>query len=179
MKKILLFVVLLLSLSACSLSNTPTGKVEAYLNQYNSLSDNVKVDMESKVTSENLSSDNADIYRNVLTRQYQDMKYEVKDEKIDGENATVIVKVTVYDLYKIDRDAYNYLNDHQDEFTTDGIYDNDKYNQYKLDNMLKTNEKISYEVEFKLNKKDGNWVLENPDRVVLEKLHGLYNYENK
>lgn len=109
MKKILLFVVLLLSLSACSLSNTPTGKVEAYLNQYNSLTDNVKVDMESKVTSENLSSDNADIYRNVLTRQYQDMKYEVKDEKIDGENATVTVKVTVYDLYKIDRDAYNYL----------------------------------------------------------------------
>ena len=49
----------------------------------------------------------------------------------------------------------------------------------KLDNMLKTNEKISYEVEFKLNKKDGDWVLENPDRVVLEKLHGLYNYENK
>ena len=89
------------------------------------------------------------------------------------------MKVTVYDLYKIDRDAYNYLNDHQDEFTTDGIYDNDKYNQYKLDNMLKTNEKISYEVEFKLNKKDGDWVLENPDRVVLEKLHGLYNYENK
>ena len=108
MKKILLFVVLLLSLSACSLSNTPTGKVEAYLNQYNSLTDNVKVDMESKVTSENLSSDNADIYRNVLTRQYQDMKYEVKDEKIDGENASVTVKVTVYDLYKIDRDAYNY-----------------------------------------------------------------------
>ena len=33
--------------------------------------------------------------------------------------------------------------------------------------------------KFKLNKKDGDWVLENPDRVVLEKLHGLYNYENK
>ena len=92
-RKYLLFVVLLLSLSACSLSNTPTGKVEAYLNQYNSLSDNVKIDMESKVTSENLSSGNADIYRNVLTRQYQNMKYEVKDEKIDGENATVTVKV--------------------------------------------------------------------------------------
>ena len=63
MKKILLFVVLLLSLSACSLSNTPTGKVEAYLNQYNSLNETVKADMESKITGENLSSDNQTIYR--------------------------------------------------------------------------------------------------------------------
>ena len=34
----------LLFLSACSLSNTPSGKVEAYLNQFNSLSDSVTQD---------------------------------------------------------------------------------------------------------------------------------------
>ena len=38
---------------------------------------------------------------------------------------------------------------------------------------------MKYSYKFKLNKKDNDWVLENPDRVVLEKLHGLYNYENK
>ena len=48
-----------------------------------------------------------------------------------------------------------------------------------INNMLNTNEKINYEVTFNLNKKDGEWVLENPDRTTLEKIHGLYNYENE
>lgn len=179
MKKIIVLLISLVALSACSLSNTPSGKVEAYLNQYNSLNETVKADMESKITGENLSSDNQTIYRSVLTRQYQDMKYEMKDEKIDGDKATVTVKITVYDLYKLDKDSYNYLNEHQDEFTINGMYDEDTYSKYKLNNMLNTNEKINYEVTFNLNKKDGEWVLENPDRTTLEKIHGLYNYENE
>ena len=176
MKKILLFIVLLLSLSACSLSNTPTGKVEAYLNQYNSLTDNVKVDMESKVTSENLSSDNADIYRNVLTRQYQDMKYEVKDEKIDGENATITVKVTVYDLYKIDRDAYNYLNDHQDEFKKNDVYDKSLFTDYKLKKLKDVNKTVDYTIDFQLTKVDGKWEVNDLSNEQLEKIHGVYAY---
>src|SRR5574344_209198 len=90
----------LLFLSACSLSNTPSGKVEAYLNQFNSLSDSVTQDIETSTAAENLSSSNQAIYKEVLTRQYKDMKYEIKDEAIDGDNTTVKVKVTVYDLYK-------------------------------------------------------------------------------
>ncbi len=179
MKKIVLIVLIALSLTACSLSNTPTGRVESYLNQYNQLSDDVKTDMETKISSENLSTENTDIYRKVLTRQYQDMKYEVKDEKIDGDKATVIVKLSVYDLYKVDKDAYSYLNNHQDEFTTNGMYDENIYSKYKLEHMLDTQDKVDYEVTFNLSKKDGQWSLENPDRVTLEKIHGLYNYENE
>ena len=55
MKKIVVLLMTVLLLSACSLSNTPSGKVEAFLNEYTSISDSVKADMETKVESENLS----------------------------------------------------------------------------------------------------------------------------
>ena len=68
MKKILLTIMSIFLLSACSLSNNPSSKVEAYLNQYNNLSDNVKLDLESKVASENLSDENKKVYKDLLTK---------------------------------------------------------------------------------------------------------------
>ena len=54
MKKIFKTLLLVFMLTACSMSNTPKSKVEIYLNQFNSLSENVKKDLETTVTSENL-----------------------------------------------------------------------------------------------------------------------------
>lgn len=42
--------------------------------------------------------------------------------------------------------------------------------------MLDTNETINYEVDFYLTKENGTWIVQNPDNVTLEKIHGLYNY---
>ena len=109
-------VMTVLLLSACSLSNTPSGKVEAFLNEYTSISDSVKADMETKVESENLSEENKKVYLDVLTRQYKNLKYSIKDESIDGNKATVKAKVTVYDLYKVDKDSVNYMNNNSTEF---------------------------------------------------------------
>ena len=90
MKKILLTIMSIFLLSACSLSNNPSSKVEAYLNQYNNLSDNVKLDLESKVASENLSDENKKVYKDLLTKQYKNMKYEIKDKTINADEATVV-----------------------------------------------------------------------------------------
>lgn len=166
----------LLFLSACSLSNTPSGKVEAYLNQFNSLSDSVTQDIETSTAAENLSSSNQAIYKEVLTRQYKDMKYEIKDEAIDGDNTTVKVKVTVYDLYKSIQDSQTYLNTNIEEFYTNSAYDDEKYTTYKLNNMNKASDTIDYELDFYLTKQNKEWVLQNPDLITLEKLNGLYNY---
>jgi len=178
MKKIAIVILSIIFLIACSTSNTPKAKVEAYLGRYVSMDDEVLAEMSTTIASENLSETNTKIYEDVLTRQYENIKYTVKDEKIDGDNSTVIVKLTVYDLYKSDNDALIYLNNNQEEFMTDGAIDEEKYNKYKLDKMLSTNETVDYEVEFYLNKKNGTWLIEEPDRITLEKIHGLYNYES-
>lgn len=178
MKKILLLVICcMLLLVGCGM-NTPKSKVEAYLNRYSSLSDDVKTDLETKVGAESLSIDNQKVYKEALTRQYQNMKYEIKDESIDGDKATVKVKLTVYDLYKVDRDSINYMNNNANEFYDDmNQFSEELFNKYRVNGMLTTNETVNYEVDFYLNKVNGEWILETPDRTTLEKIHGMYNYE--
>ena len=91
MKKIILLIISIL-LVGCSLTNTPSSRVSEYLDNYNTLSDDVIMDIETKVSNESLSNKNKDIYKKVLSRVYQDMKYEIKDESINGDKAIVCIK---------------------------------------------------------------------------------------
>ena len=81
-----------------------------------------------------LDDDQKGTYKEILKKQYSDMKYEITDEKYDGDNAVVTVKLTVYDLYKVQKDADKHLADNPDE---------------QLSNES------------------------------LQKIHGIYNYENE
>ncbi len=178
MKKIFTFL-LVIVLFGCNLTNTPSNKVSEYLDNFNQLSDDVILDVESKVSSENLSNANKDLYKKVLSRVYQDMKYEIKDESINGDKAIVTVKITVYDLYKSKKDSEVYMNENTNEFyKVDNTFDSNLYDEYRLNKMLNQSETVDYEITFNLNKKNGEWILDTPDRVMLEKLNGLYNYNN-
>lgn len=176
MKKILILLIPLL-LIGCSLSNSPSSKVEAFLNNYNNLSDDVLLDIEKSALNENLSEDNKNMYKNVLSRQYENMKYEIKDESVDANSAIVTVKVTVYDLYKVEKESLNYMNENSSEFyDTDGVFSNDMFNTYRINKLYDANETIDYEIKFYLDKKNNEWILRNPDKETLEKLNGFYNY---
>ena len=171
----LMFLSILL-VTGCGM-NTPKSKVESYLNRYSSLSDEVRTDLEARVSSENLSLDNQKVYKDALTRLYENIKYEIKDESINGDKATVKVKLTVYDLYKVDRDSVDYMNSNSNEFYDDNNqFSEELFNKYRVNQMLTTNETVNYEVDFYLNKVNGEWIIETPDRTTLEKLNGMYNY---
>ena len=68
-----------------------------------------------------------------------------------------------------------------DEFTTSNgtTIDIDSYTKYRLEEMLKMNDTVDYEIKIRLNKEDDEWIIQNPDRETLEKIHGLYDYENE
>ena len=178
MKKILIVVMSIILLTACASSNTPKAKVESYLGRYISMNEDVVLDMETTIASENLSEENRKVYKEVLTRQYEDLKYTVKDESIDGDKATVTVQITVYDLYKSEQASLSHLNMNPEDFMTNDIVDNEKYTKYKLEEMKKTTETVDFELEFYLTKENGTWLVEEPDRITLEKIHGFYNYES-
>ena len=134
-------------------------------------------DMESAIIEENMSQDNKSIYRDVLKKQYKDLKYDIVEETIDGDNAVVKVKVTVYDLYNSKVESENYMNEHQDEFLNeDSIFDEISYMKYRLEKMLDVKDTITHDISFNLTKVDNEWVINDIDRVTLEKIHGLYNY---
>lgn len=178
MKKILVMLISLVMVVGCSCSNDKAADaVEEYLNEYKGLSNNVLEDIDELVSNENLTDKGSEIYKEVLKRQYRDLIYTIENEDYDGDTAMVTVKITVYDLYKAQKNASIYLNSHQDEFLTDGEYDNDLYMDYKLEEMRDMNDTISYNIVFNVTKTDGKWVVEQPSEEVLEKIHGVYNYD--
>lgn len=181
MKKIIIFLACIFLAVGCSCMNDKASDaVEKYLNDYKGLSDNVLKDIDTLVDKENLEGNSKETYKDVLKRQYRDLMYTIENEDYNGDNANVTVKITVYDLYKSQKNASNYLQNNQDKFLTNGTYDSKKYLEYKLEQMKETKDTISYTIVFKLIKVDGKWQVEQPSEEVLEKLHGVYNYdENK
>ncbi len=180
MKKIILFLTCLFLAVGCSCSNEKAkDAVEKYLNEYKGLSNEVLKNIDDLVSKEeNLTDKDRDTYKEILKKQYRDLTYTIENESYDGDKANVTVKITVYDLYKVEKDSEKYLNEHREDFLTNGVYDSKKYITYKLEQMKDVNEVISYNVVFKTIKVDGKWQVEQPSDEVLEKIHGIYNYEN-
>lgn len=178
--KLLTVVVVLLSLVGCGcMKKTAKGAVQDYLNQYKNLSSNVINDMDTVINNENLTDNQKEKYRDILKKQYQDLKYDVVSEKYDGDNATVEVKIKVYDLYKVQKDANDYLTTSGDEFKQNGVFSNDLFMNYKLDKMKKTIDTVEYNIIFNVTKDDkGNYKVTDLSNSDLEKIHGVYNYDN-
>lgn len=178
--KLLLVIGISFILVGCGcMKKTAKGAVQDYLNQYKNLSSNVITSMDDVVNDENLTDSQKEKYRDILKRQYQDLKYEIVNEKYDGDNATVEAKITVYDLYKVQKDANNYLTNNGDEFKENGVYSNDLFMNYKLDKMKKVTDTIDYNIIFNVIKDDkGNYKVNDLSNSDLEKIHGVYNYDN-
>ncbi len=180
MKKIIIFIVSLFLVVGCSCSNDlAADAVEKYLNDYKGLTDDVLKDIDKLVDNEDLNDKEKEIYKEVLKRQYRNLSYTIENESYDGDNANVTVKITVYDLHKVEKEAQDYLNNNEEEFLNNGVYDSDKYLEYKLDKMKDTEDTTSYNIVFKTIKIDGKWQVEQPDEETLEKIHGIYNYDNR
>lgn len=179
MKK--LFAILSLSLlfvcGGCT-SEKASDAVKDYLNQYKNLGDTVITDLATLVDAEDLSDKQKEVYKSVLQKQYQDLSYEIVEEEYDGNTAEVEVIVTVYDLYKAQTDAATYLSNNLGDFNDEnGVYNNEKYMDYKLEQMKKMTDTVEYTINFKVVKEDDKWIVEQPSSDDLEKIHGIYNYD--
>ena len=179
MKKIKLFFVTMLMLiltTACSLGSTPTSAVERLFASYNNNDEEIMVELDDYVNTSSLSDEQNKKYKEVYLKQFRDLKYEIKEEVIDGDSATVTTQITVYDYYKAEKDANNYLTTNSDEFMTDGEYDESKFTDYKLKELDKVNTTVDYTIDFTLTKVDNEWVVNELTNEQLEKIHGVYEY---
>ena len=180
MKKVficLLGIFMMFTTGCDNIDNNPTKKVEELMGKYQMLDEDVMDDLNRTIDEEDLTDEQKDRYEKLLKKQYQDLKYTVKDEKIDGDNATVEVEIEVTDYTKVLNDSETYLDEHKDEFNDDnGNYSIEKYTDYKLDNMEKANTKVKYTLELTLTKTDDEWQLDNLTETERQKIHGIYNY---
>ena len=170
MKKIfiILNIILILTLTGCSLGNNPTSKVEDLLSKYQMLDQDIKDEIEIVVTSEDLTEEQQNRYRKLLEKQYRNLTYEIKDEEEDGNKATITTQIEVLDYKK----AITMTNSIYDNITN---YSNEDYNDTKLDNLEAMKETVVYTIDFTLTKDiDGNWNLDSLDNDIIKKMQGMY-----
>ena len=168
MKKIILVFTFLLLLVGCSLSNSPTSKVEDLLTKYQTLDKDITENINDVVSKETLTEDQVERYKSLIEKQYRNLTYEVKDERYDGNNATITVEIEVLDYKKaINEVSASYLQ--RDDYTVE------EYNDTKLAALEQVKEKVLYTIDFDVNKDtNGNWRLANLNNETIKKILGMY-----
>ena len=179
MKKIFLLLVIgVILLTGCNnLMNTPTKKVELLLSKYQKKDEEVLIQLGDTILMDTvLNKDQKDNYKSLMERQYSNLMYKIKDEVIDGKTAVVETEIEVYDYNKAIKDSEDYLLANQDEFMEGKMVSTTKFNDYKIDNMQKMNDRVTYTINFTLSKIDEEWVVDDLTETERLKIHGLYAY---
>lgn len=168
MKRFLLLVFLLsLSLFGCSLSNTPTSKVEELLMKYQKLDSDIKADIETVLSDDTLTLEQKNRYRALLEKQYKNMQYEVKEEMIDGDKAVVTVSIEVTDFKKVIKEV-------DGEYVDMDNYSIKEYNDTKLQRLEKAMDKVTYTLDIDVIKdENGNWYVDNLTNLDKKKIQGM------
>lgn len=183
MKKLGIFLVSFLFLTGCSCSNkltkdTPTKLVENFFSNYQTLNKDVLNQLDTAVNNEtDFTDDQKETYKNIMKKHYKDLMYEIKDEVINGDSATVTVEIEVTDYSKIMSDADAYLAEHPEEFNNqDGVYDKELFVEYRLNKLKDAKEKVKYTLNLTLTKVDDEWIMDQISDTDETKIHGMYVY---
>ena len=178
MKKMVIGLMMIFLFAGCenNLMNTPTKRVETLMNNYVTLDKEVLEDLDETLLSETvMTTEQKEQYRDIIKKQYQNLSYEIKDETVDGENATVEVEIEVYNYKKIIDEANTYLTTNQSEFLNEtNLVDVEKFNDYKLEQLKNAKDKVTYTLNLTLKKVENKWVLEDLTDTEISKIHGMY-----
>ena len=152
-------------LIACSMANTPTSKVEELFAKYQKIDTDINLGIDSVLDEQNLTDNHKERYRKLLETQYHNLSYNIKDEIIDGDNATVIAEIEVTDY----RSSIN-------DLTFDStIYTKETFDEAKLDRLENAKDKVTYTLELTLTKDDeGTWKLNALTNEQIKKIQGMY-----
>ena len=182
MKRLFALITFALILTGCSIgedmSNTPTKRVETYLNNYQTLDSNVLAELDSIVNNEEMFDEDQKItYRDILKKHYQNLTYTIKEETVNGDKATVETEIEVTDYTKALKEADSYKTTNGAEFINDkNEFDDDKFNTYKLNLLKDSKERVKYTIYFSLTKQGDEWVLDDLTDSEEEKILGIYEY---
>lgn len=165
MKKIIIPILVFLFLVGCTATKaTPKSAVEDMLKKYQSKDDIVMSQLDEVISGDTTYNDTQrEEYKKVIERQYTDLTYDIKDDEINGDNATVTVEIEVYDYSNIE------ITDPSIDLT-----DADAYNTAKIKMMKDTKERVKYTLELTVTKDGDEWKVDNLTDIERKKIHGLY-----
>lgn len=164
-KKLLLFVLPIILLVGCTMTNTPTSKVEDLFNKYQTLDADINTGINTILDEQNLSNTQKERYRDILEKQYKNLTYQIKDEIIDGETATVVAEIEVTDLKKTIKDLV----------FDSAIYTKETFDEEKLNRLEEAKDKVKYTLELTLTKDSNDeWKLDALTNENIKKIQGMY-----
>lgn len=178
-KNIKLFLLILVAvfLAGCFNKLTPSERVEDMMNKYIKNDEELLKELNTYIEKQDLTADQKDKYKKIIKDEYASIKYEIKDEQINGDEARVTLDIEVKDLFKASDDAGAYLLSHSDEFYDNGAYDKKKFIDYKLSLMESSKDTAEYTIFVDLKNRDDVWTITELDNATLEKIHGIYDYK--
>ena len=164
-KKIFILVVITFLLVGCGMANTPTSIVEDLFMKYQKLDNDIDMGIDSVLDEQNLTDEHRDRYRKLLENQYKNLSYEIKDEIVDGNNATVNVELYVKDY----KQAIN-------DLTFDStVYTKESFDEEKLNRLENVTNNVTYTLDITLTKDDdGKWKLNALTNEQIKKIQGMY-----
>ena len=147
------------------MANTPTSKVDALFNKYQTLDSDIDNGINNILDEQNLSESQRNRYRDILEKQYKNLTYQIKEELVDGATATVIAEIEVTDLKK----SINNL------VFDSTIYTKQTYDEEKLNRLENAKDKVKYTLELTLTQ-DSNeeWKLDALTNEQIKKIQGMY-----
>lgn len=168
-------------LIGCGEEMTPTQAVRDYMESYVILDDGVVDQLNDYVdNNEELSDEHKRIYKEILRTQYSSLTYDILNERVEDNIAYVDVEINVKDLYKIRKETNEYYNDNKSEFNDEnGVYDVAMFITFQLNKMKAATETVKYKLELKVVKSGEDWDVTQLSTSDLEKIHGIYNYEEE
>lgn len=177
MKKILILLVLIF-LVGCNNSNTPVGEVEKFLSKYQNLDNEIIVGLNNELEDDtSLTEDQRTLYLELWKKHYKNLKYSIKDSKIEDDRAIVTASIEVTDYTKSVNESDIYRENHMEEFQDEaGNYDIVKFNDFKISRLMNVTDTVKFEIDFQVIKTNGKWVLSELTNDDYLKLSGMYNY---
>lgn len=177
-KKILIGITALFLIVGCgNMMNTPTKRVEEFLSKYQTQDEKVLSQLDEVIDSSGtMTKEQKEKYRDLMKKQYQNLSYKIKDETEDGDTATVEVEIEVYDYATSIKESETHLTTNKDEFLDeDDEVDDEKFMDYKLEQLDEVKDKVKYTLNFTLTKEDNDWKLDDITEIDRQKIHGLYS----
>lgn len=164
-KRLFLILMSLCFLVGCEMGNTPTAKVEDLFMKYQKLDSDIDVGINDVLSNQSMSDAQKARYRKLLEKQYQNLSYEILEELIDGDMATVMVEIEVIDYKKSINDL----------LFDSSLQTKEQYDDEKLNRLENAKDKVTYTLEIGLTKdNDGMWKINALANEDIKKIQGMY-----
>ena len=148
MKKIFLFVLVVLCMITCACSlndNKPEDAVETLFERYRTKDDSIIEQLKEVITAEKLMDKQKEEYQNLMEKQYDSLGYVIKDVKENENDAVATVEITVLNYHDAINKAELELKDNPEKFNDENNnFSEEKYMDYKIDLIKKVDDTTTY-----------------------------------